>query len=108
MSGPVWVKVCADADLAENEPRLVLPLGLPVLLVRVSANELYAISNKCPHMACPLHRGKLERYILTCPCHDWKFDIRSGSMVEAPEIKAVVYPVKIEEGSVSVQIEEGI
>jgi nitrite reductase/ring-hydroxylating ferredoxin subunit len=90
-----WIPVIEVNKLKENSLRLVLLKGLPVLLVRKTADEIYALSNKCPHMACPLNSGVLEEYILKCPCHGWRFDIRTGEMLEAKEIKIPLYEWQI-------------
>jgi len=95
--------VCELAQLAEGKPLAVFPRGLPVLLVR-RGNAVFALENRCPHMGCPLAAGSLEGYTLTCPCHDWRFDIRDGKFSNAAEIKARVYAVEISGGKVRVRI----
>jgi 3-phenylpropionate/trans-cinnamate dioxygenase ferredoxin subunit len=55
-------------------------------------------------MACPLQKGVLDGYILNCPCHDWQFDIRTGELLEAKEIKINVYEWKIIDGNICVKI----
>jgi 3-phenylpropionate/trans-cinnamate dioxygenase ferredoxin subunit len=67
------------------------PLGVNVVLARISG-VIYAISGKCVHMACPLFTGKLEDYTVTCPCHDWQFDIRTGKFLDASELLLKIYP----------------
>jgi nitrite reductase/ring-hydroxylating ferredoxin subunit len=89
-----WVPVIEESKLKENSVKLVSPKGIGVLLIRKSAQEIYALSNKCAHMACPLAGGQLSGYILKCPCHDWQFDIRTGELLEAKEIKITVYEWK--------------
>jgi 3-phenylpropionate/trans-cinnamate dioxygenase ferredoxin subunit len=74
------------------------------LLIRKAADELFAVSNRCAHMSCPLRNGKLEGYVLSCPCHDWRFDIRTGRFLDAPEIAIQVYETRIEEGNVWVKL----
>jgi glycine betaine catabolism B len=44
----------------------------------------YAIGNVCTHMGGPLAEGKLGDYIVQCPCHGSRFDIRSGEVVRLP------------------------
>ena len=73
------------------------PMGVNVVLAR-AGGIVFAVSGMCLHMACPLFTGKLEGYIITCPCHDWRFDIRSGKFLDAPELGLVVYPTKSENG----------
>ena len=99
-----WIPVVEAGKLKENSLRLVLPKGIPVLLVRKNADEIYALSNKCPHMACPLNNGVLGGYILKCPCHDWRFDIRTGELLEAKEIKIPLYDWKIADSQIWLKI----
>jgi 3-phenylpropionate/trans-cinnamate dioxygenase ferredoxin subunit len=73
----IRTEVAELAKLAEGKPSAVFPLGLPVLLIRRGA-EVFALENRCAHLGCPLVSGKLDGYLLQCPCHDWRFDIRDG------------------------------
>jgi nitrite reductase/ring-hydroxylating ferredoxin subunit len=40
--------------------------------------KFYALSNVCAHKGGPLSEGLLEKYLVTCPWHGWKFDVRNG------------------------------
>ena len=82
----------------------VFPKGLPILLILKTAGEIHAVENKCPHMGCPLHRGRLNGYILQCACHDWQFDIRSGVFTDAPEIRLRCYEWKIADGYICIKM----
>jgi 3-phenylpropionate/trans-cinnamate dioxygenase ferredoxin subunit len=42
-------------------------------------------------MACPLLLGTLDGHTLTCACHDWRFDIRTGRFLSAPELGLATY-----------------
>lgn len=105
MSGPPWVATVDDAKVREGVPLAVYPKGLAVLLIR-HEDELFAIANKCAHMGCPLEAGRLEGFTLTCPCHDWRFDIRDGEFLDAPELTVPTFAVKSEDGKVLVRLEE--
>jgi len=98
MAESTWVMAIEAGKLQENSLRQVSPKGISVLLIRKAGEEIYAVANKCAHMACPLANGVLDGYILKCPCHDWRFDIRTGELIEAREIKIRVYRCKIESG----------
>ena len=74
-----------------------------MLLVR-RGPEIFAIENRCAHMGCPLAAGKLEGHILECPCHDWRFDIRDGSFLAAPELALKTYKTELRNGSIFVRI----
>lgn len=99
-----WIAAIEENKLQENSVKLVSPKGIGVLIIRKTGNDIYAVSNKCAHMACPLRGGALDGYILKCPCHDWRFDIRTGELLEAKEIKIKVYKWKIIDGNIYVKL----
>jgi 3-phenylpropionate/trans-cinnamate dioxygenase ferredoxin subunit len=103
MSEPSWIDVLDDAALQEGQMAAAYPLGVNVVLARVGG-AVYAVSGKCAHMACPLFAGTLEGYTITCPCHDWRFDVRTGAFLDAPELRLPVYPTRSEAGRLSIQL----
>jgi 3-phenylpropionate/trans-cinnamate dioxygenase ferredoxin subunit len=105
VAGSSWIATVDETKVREASPVPVYPRGVGVLLVRVDG-EIHAIRNKCAHMACPLEGGLLEGAILTCPCHDWRFDVRSGEFLDAPELSIPVYPTRVEDGKVLVELTE--
>jgi nitrite reductase/ring-hydroxylating ferredoxin subunit len=98
-----WTYIIDDKALPEGGKAQVFPLGVSIVVARVGGT-VYAVEGKCPHMACPLFSGALDGYILTCPCHEWQFDVRTGQFLDAPEIKLALYPVKSEEGKLFVSL----
>lgn len=98
-----WTYVFEDNTLLESQMKPSYPMGVNVVLARVEG-VVYAISGMCAHMSCPLFTGMLEGYIITCPCHDWRFDIRTGKFLDAPELGLVTYSTKLENGKLYVFI----
>jgi 3-phenylpropionate/trans-cinnamate dioxygenase ferredoxin subunit len=98
-----WVFAVEENKLEEDSLKLVNIDETPVLLVR-KQGKVYAVNNRCAHMECPLSAGKLEGFIVKCPCHDWKFDIRTGEFIDAPEIKLPVYQAKMSKGKIYLKI----
>jgi nitrite reductase/ring-hydroxylating ferredoxin subunit len=92
-----------EHDLPEGTMKLVTVVGRQVLLIR-RGNEIYGVSNRCPHLGCSLSNGTFKDYLVTCPCHSWSFDIRTGQYVEAKQITLITYQCKIEDGKIYVQI----
>ena len=103
MPAPHWIPVVAEALVPEGGYVAVFPQGLGVLVARVDG-EVLAVAKKCAHMGCPLEGGKLRGAILTCPCHDWRFDIRNGEFVTAHELTLRTFPTLVENGTVHVQV----
>ena len=95
----VIAEVIELSKLAEGKPLAVFPLGLPVLLIR-QGGEVFALENRCAHLGCPLAAGTLDGYTLQCPCHDWRFDVRDGRFLDAPELRLKTYAVTLRDGKV--------
>ena len=45
-------------------------------------------------------------FVVMCPCHGWKFDVRKGQYLEIPQIKLESCRCKIEDGKVLVEIQK--
>ncbi len=92
-----------EAALPEGKMTPVYPSGVNVLMARVGG-AVYALEGKCAHMGCPLFNGMLEGVILTCPCHDWRFNIRTGEFIDAPELRLKMYQTRTEDGKLFVSL----
>jgi len=103
MSKSIFAATIKDAELAEGKMRGIRVKGKPVLLARVSG-QVYAVSNLCPHEYCALQGGILSGYLVMCPCHGWRFDLRNGQYQEIPQVKLECYNVKVEKGKILVEI----
>jgi 3-phenylpropionate/trans-cinnamate dioxygenase ferredoxin subunit len=100
-----FVSCIKERDLNEGQMKDLRVRGKSILLVR-KEGLVYALSNICPHMGCSMHRGILRDYLVMCPCHGWKFDIRTGEYTENGAISLESYPTKIENGQIYVDLKE--
>jgi Rieske Fe-S protein len=55
----------------------------PCLLVRLSANEFVAFNQKCTHLSCAVVPRPDEGSFF-CPCHEGRFDLRTGAPTAGP------------------------
>lgn len=103
---PHYVKVAETGELASGERKVVEAEGVFIAVFNVDG-QFYAIEDVCTHDDGPLGDGELDGYVVQCPRHGAKFDIRSGAVLSFPAIKPVpFYPTKIEGGDVLADIEE--
>lgn len=56
---------------------ILLPDGQEVAIF-CKDGRYYAIDNLCPHEGGPLGEGALKGDSVTCPWHNWQFDIKTG------------------------------
>lgn len=103
MSQDNFVASIKDADLPEGTMRAVRVKGQPILLVKTESAEVFAVSNRCPHMGCELQGGTLTDYTVMCPCHGWKFDVRNGQYLSNPLTTLQSYRCKIENGKIFIE-----
>ena len=55
----------------------------PCLLVRLTASEFVAFNQKCTHLSCAVIPQPAENSFF-CPCHEGRFDLRTGSPTAGP------------------------
>jgi nitrite reductase (NADH) small subunit/3-phenylpropionate/trans-cinnamate dioxygenase ferredoxin subunit len=95
--------VCRVADLAEGEGRMV-EVNKRLIAVFRDGGQYYAIDDVCPHMGASLSGGYLEKGIVTCPWHAWRFRLNDGAWADNPRLKIGCYPVRIEGDFIQVQV----
>lgn len=101
--GEDFVKVAKTEDVQVSQMMAVEVNDERVCLANVNG-KYYAIGNVCTHMGGPLAEGKLEDYIVQCPWHGSRFDIRSGKVVRPPAMKPEpTYEVKVESNDVLIK-----
>jgi len=77
--------------------------GRCVVLFRVD-EEYLAIDDSCPHQGASLAGGKLEGGGVQCPAHGLRFDLRSGCLRNAPQLRIPIYPIDVEQGRVFISL----
>ena len=92
-----------EADLKDGTMKMVTVSGKHILLARIGY-AVYGVSKMCPCRGCDLSKGKLEGYIVSCPCHGWKFDVRTGVYLRTKQKLLTTYRCKIENGKIYVEI----
>jgi nitrite reductase (NADH) small subunit len=63
-----------------------------------------AMDNVCLHRGGPLGQGVIEKGKVVCPWHGWAWNPQSGEAVHNPAARVAVYPLKIENGDVWIDI----
>ena len=78
--------------------------GLPVAVFNAGGGHFYATGPTCPHEDGPLSEGWLEAGTVVCPWHGFDFDLATGRCNVDPDLAVPVYPVRVTDGIVEVDL----
>ncbi len=95
-----WTEVVAVNDIPQLGSRVIKTDTMNIAVFRTASDEVFAMKDECPHKQGPLSQGIVHGNTVTCPLHNWKIDLASGSALEPDEGCTNVFPVKIENGMV--------
>jgi nitrite reductase/ring-hydroxylating ferredoxin subunit/alkylhydroperoxidase/carboxymuconolactone decarboxylase family protein YurZ len=79
-SGGAWHDVMAAADAKDGQAIRVDCDGRSVFVYR-EGETLNVYDSRCPHQTTDIPHLALQGTTLTCPKHQWAFDIRSGACI---------------------------
>jgi nitrite reductase/ring-hydroxylating ferredoxin subunit len=94
---PQWRDVMAVADIAEGEVKRVDCPTRTVFVYR-EGEDYKVYDSHCPHQVTNIPRLALEGLTLTCPKHQWKFDIRTGACIEKGKHPLKSFETQVEGG----------
>jgi 3-phenylpropionate/trans-cinnamate dioxygenase ferredoxin subunit len=101
-----YVNVAAERDVRPGRTRSV-QVGAHCLLLCNVNGSVYAVADVCTHDRGPLGEGRLRGSTIECPRHGARFDVRDGSVVAPPAVRALpTFSVRIVDGRVEVAVPE--
>lgn len=63
-------------------------------------DRVEVIDNACPHASGNLSAGEVVGDVVTCPWHQWAFDLKTGVCVDSPRARVRRYAAEIRDGAV--------
>lgn len=99
---PSYRPVCRVDELRPGEGRLVEIDGKAIALFHAEGS-FHAIEDTCLHAGGPLHEGSLDGTTVTCPWHEWRFDVSTGRCELNPMVSLARYPVRVRDGIIEVE-----
>ncbi len=102
-----FVEVCPASELEIGEAAGIDHDGTPIAVFNIGG-EFCAVDEKCTHGDWSLREGYVEGDTVECSLHCAKFCLRTGAVAAPPASKPLkIYPVKIQDGLVFVDVEGG-
>ncbi|MBL3526366.1 MAG: nitrite reductase small subunit NirD [gamma proteobacterium endosymbiont of Lamellibrachia anaximandri] len=99
-----WIEVVELTQIPVLGSRVIKTREMDIALFRGSDDTVYAIRDACPHKNGPLSQGIMHGSSVTCPLHNWKIDLNSGEAMGPDEGCANVFPARVEDGRVYLQL----
>lgn len=95
-----FIDIAALDDIPAQGARVVrTPQGC-VALFRTSDDRIFALDDRCPHKGGPLSEGIVHGTSVTCPLHNWVFDMATGQAQGADSGSVATHPVRVEAGRI--------
>lgn len=98
-------------EIPPGERRIVEANGREIGVFNING-RFHAMLNRCPHLGAPLCEGGIvnpiessgpgdvrldeTRTFLTCPFHNWEFDVETGQSYWNPKLRARAFTVALE------------
>lgn len=101
LGGRQWREVAALAALPDGQAVRREVGGHGVFIYRKD-QSVAAYDSHCPHQATDIPELALDGRILTCPLHNWRFDITNGACIEKGDKPLTRLDCKVEDGRVLV------
>lgn len=93
-----WIDIGHIDDIPERGARLIKTRAGCVAVFRTAPDKVFAASDRCPHKGGPLSEGIVHGTQVTCPLHNWVFNLETGMAQGADEGQIETYPIRIDAG----------
>lgn len=99
MPTEIWILICRTDELTPDRARYVEVAGRELAVFRLSnPDRIIVINNSCPHAGGNLSVGKLVGNEVTCPWHDWTFNLDSTQCTMSEKVCVKRHETRIEDG----------
>ncbi|MBL8595777.1 MAG: nitrite reductase small subunit NirD [Devosia sp.] len=95
-----WIEIGRIEQIPLRGARCVNTPAGKIAVFRTAENHVYAIENRCPHKGGPLSEGIVHGGSVTCPLHNWVFDLATGEAQGADEGQVRTFAVNVVDGRI--------
>jgi len=92
-----WTDIGHIDDIPERGARVIRTARGCVAVFRTGPAEAFATDDRCPHRGGPLSEGIVHGHSVTCPLHNWVFDLNTGQ-ARGEDAAIATYPLRVEAG----------
>lgn len=95
-----WIDIGELNDIPRQGARVVKTALGCVAVFRTVEDQVFALEDRCPHKGGPLSEGIVHGSKVTCPLHNWVFDMNTGQAQGADEGSVPTYATRVEGGRI--------
>lgn len=99
-----FIKVAVIDDFETKDMKSLSVLGKKIGVFKRADGSFYAIETGCKHQGANLLKGRIESGVVTCPRHDWQYDLKTGECISHDSPKLRQYVVKIEGNDIKISL----
>lgn len=97
-----WIDIGDINAVPRRGARCVTTPHGKIAVFRTMEDQVFALDNRCPHKGGPLAEGIVHGASVTCPLHNWVFDLATGTAMGADEGRVRTYPVQVVDGRIRI------
>ncbi|MFN4060330.1 MAG: nitrite reductase small subunit NirD [Paracoccus hibiscisoli] len=94
------IDIAALDDIPPQGARVVRTPHGCVAVFRTADDRVFALDDRCPHKGGPLSEGIVHGTQVTCPLHNWVFDMATGRAQGTDSGAVATHPVRVENGRI--------
>lgn len=94
-----WIEIGNIDDIPRLGSRVVNTPDGDIAVFRNNKDEVFALSDKCPHKGGQLSQGIVHDRSVTCPMHNWVLGLDDGEAKGPDEGCVNTYPIKHKDGT---------
>lgn len=108
MHADSWTPLCSVADCPPGRAKFVSIGGHELAVFHLTDPERFVVTqNSCPHAGGNLAAGEVAGPVVTCPWHQWQFNLDSGACTLSPNVALHRYECKIENDRLYARLPRG-
>ena len=81
-------------EFNKNNKKIVMYQDIPVAILKYK-DSYFAFDNRCPHRGSSLYMGNIKNNFISCPMHNWQFNLSDGSCIKNEMIKMKTFKTTI-------------
>ena len=100
-----WIEIGRLSDIPRRGARCVNTSSGRIAIFRTIADQVFAIDNRCAHKGGPLSEGIVHGTSVTCPLHNWVYDLQTGQAQRPDEGEVRTFTVEVVDGRLSMALD---